>query len=154
MRVVAGRHDRNSGLDRHQARSPFKITRKRLTGDRRTGLLGVLEHTRQDLCKRRTDLGQLHTPSYHEHWLGGQFPVDTSIDRALEAVCLKAMALKPGDRYASPKALAEDVERWMADEPVTASDLGPPTNRSQRNEDGEDWGGGEDGTIHFLTMDE
>ena len=46
--------------------------------------------------------------------------VDPSIDRALEAVCLKAMALKPDDRYATPKALAEDIERWMADEPVTA----------------------------------
>ncbi|HKI42648.1 MAG TPA: serine/threonine-protein kinase, partial [Mycobacterium sp.] len=46
--------------------------------------------------------------------------VDPSIDRALEAVCLKAMSLKPDDRYASPKALAEDIERWMADEPVTA----------------------------------
>ena len=42
------------------------------------------------------------------------------IDRALEAVCLKAMALRPEDRYASPRALAEDVERWMADEPVSA----------------------------------
>ena len=30
------------------------------------------------------------------------------------------MALKPEDRYASPRALADDVERWMADEPVTA----------------------------------
>ena len=46
--------------------------------------------------------------------------VDPTIDRALEAVCLKAMALKPDDRHASPKALAEDVERWMADESVTA----------------------------------
>jgi serine/threonine-protein kinase len=46
--------------------------------------------------------------------------LDPSIDRALEAVCLKAMALKPEDRYASPRALAEDIERWMADEPVTA----------------------------------
>ncbi len=46
--------------------------------------------------------------------------IDPSIDRALEAVCLKAMALKPIDRYASPRALAEDIERWMADEPVTA----------------------------------
>ena len=46
--------------------------------------------------------------------------VDPTIDRALEAVCLKAMALKPADRYATPKALADDVERWMADEPVTA----------------------------------
>jgi serine/threonine protein kinase len=46
--------------------------------------------------------------------------VDPAIDLALEAVCLKAMALRPENRYASPKALAEDVERWMADEPVTA----------------------------------
>jgi serine/threonine-protein kinase len=41
-------------------------------------------------------------------------------DRALEAVCLKAMAVKPADRYATPRALAEDVERWMADERVSA----------------------------------
>jgi serine/threonine-protein kinase len=46
--------------------------------------------------------------------------IDPTIDPALEAVCLKAMALRPGDRYPGPKALAEDVERWMADEPVTA----------------------------------
>ena len=46
--------------------------------------------------------------------------VDDSIDRALEAVCLKAMALQPDDRYGSCRALAEDVERWMADEPVSA----------------------------------
>ena len=45
---------------------------------------------------------------------------DVSSTAALEAVCLKAMALKPEDRYAAPKALAEDVERWLADEPVTA----------------------------------
>jgi serine/threonine-protein kinase len=46
--------------------------------------------------------------------------IDPTLDRALEAVCLKAMALRPEDRYATPKALAEDLERWMADEPVTA----------------------------------
>jgi len=54
----------------------------------------------------------------------GQFPPprrhDATIDRALEAVCLKAMALAPAARYPSPKALADDVERWMADEPVSA----------------------------------
>src|SRR5262245_36632734 len=54
----------------------------------------------------------------------GEFPPprqhDATIDGALEAVCLKAMAHRPADRYASPKALSEDVERWMADEPVTA----------------------------------
>ena len=46
--------------------------------------------------------------------------IDPATDRALEAVCLKAMALKPEDRYGSCRALAEDVERWMADEPVSA----------------------------------
>ena len=46
--------------------------------------------------------------------------LDPTTDRALEAVCLKAMALKPEDRYGSPRALAEDIERWMADEPVSA----------------------------------
>jgi len=54
----------------------------------------------------------------------GEFPRpsqrDLSIDRALEAVCLKAMALRPEDRYPTPRALADDLERWMADEPVTA----------------------------------
>jgi serine/threonine-protein kinase len=45
---------------------------------------------------------------------------DPSLDTALEAVCLKAMAVRPQDRYGSPKALAEDVERRMADEPVSA----------------------------------
>jgi serine/threonine-protein kinase len=46
--------------------------------------------------------------------------VDPAIDPALEAVCLRAMGLKPEDRYGSCRALAEDVERWMADEPVSA----------------------------------
>jgi serine/threonine-protein kinase len=46
--------------------------------------------------------------------------LDPSIDPALEAVCLTAMALKPDDRYASCRALADDLERWLADEPVTA----------------------------------
>ena len=54
----------------------------------------------------------------------GIFPppsqVDPSIDPALEAVCLKAMALKPEDRHATARALADDVDRWAADEPVSA----------------------------------
>ncbi len=45
---------------------------------------------------------------------------DPTIDRALDAVCKKAMAQKPADRYATVRALSEDVERWMADEPVSA----------------------------------
>lgn len=40
--------------------------------------------------------------------------------KALEAICLKAMARKPSERYASATDLARDVERWLADEPVAA----------------------------------
>jgi WD40 repeat protein/serine/threonine protein kinase len=54
----------------------------------------------------------------------GDFPrprqIDATIDPALEAVCLKAMALRIEDRYASPRALVDDIERWMVDEPVSA----------------------------------
>src|SRR5262249_12706324 len=46
--------------------------------------------------------------------------LDPAMDPALEAICLKAMATKPDDRYPSCRALSEDIERWMADEPVEA----------------------------------
>jgi serine/threonine protein kinase/tetratricopeptide (TPR) repeat protein len=42
------------------------------------------------------------------------------VPRALESVCLKAMARDPARRYRSSLDLASDLKRWMADEPVTA----------------------------------
>jgi tetratricopeptide (TPR) repeat protein/tRNA A-37 threonylcarbamoyl transferase component Bud32 len=54
----------------------------------------------------------------------GDFPRPRELDRhvapALEAICLKAMALEPEGRYASVRALADDVEHWLADEPFAA----------------------------------
>jgi serine/threonine-protein kinase len=44
----------------------------------------------------------------------------STVDRGLDAVCRKAMALKPEDRYASAEAFAEDLERWLADQAVNA----------------------------------
>ncbi|MGC4004875.1 MAG: serine/threonine-protein kinase [Pirellulales bacterium] len=46
--------------------------------------------------------------------------IDKSIPRDLEAICVKAMAPAIGDRYKTAKALADDLEHWLADEPVTA----------------------------------
>jgi serine/threonine protein kinase/tetratricopeptide (TPR) repeat protein len=54
----------------------------------------------------------------------GDFPMPRRVNRripvGLEAVCLKAMRRERGERYASALALATDVERWLADEPVAA----------------------------------
>src|SRR5262249_44665244 len=62
--------------------------------------------------------------------------IDPSIDPALEAVCLKAMALRPDDRYGACRALAEDIERWMAGEPVSASrePFSPRVRRGMRRD--------------------
>ena len=53
----------------------------------------------------------------------GDFPrpreVKPDVPRPLEAVALKAMALKQPDRYQDALALAADVERWLSDEPVS-----------------------------------
>jgi serine/threonine protein kinase len=46
--------------------------------------------------------------------------IKPSVPRALEAICLKAMAKRPEDRYATASDLAEDVRRWLADQPVSA----------------------------------
>jgi WD40 repeat protein len=46
--------------------------------------------------------------------------VNSTIDRALDAICRTAMARQPEDRYATPRALADDLEHWLADEPVSA----------------------------------
>ncbi|MFO0876053.1 MAG: serine/threonine-protein kinase [Gemmataceae bacterium] len=53
------------------------------------------------------------------------------VPRALEAICLKALDPLPGERYGNARLLGEDVERWLADEPVSAYP-DPPTVRLRR----------------------
>ncbi len=54
----------------------------------------------------------------------GEFPrprqVKDTVPDALEAVCLKAMALRSNERYAHVLDLASELEHWLADEPVSA----------------------------------
>lgn len=45
--------------------------------------------------------------------------VEPRIPPALEAICQKAMRLDPNDRYKDARELAADLERWMADQPVS-----------------------------------
>ncbi len=43
-----------------------------------------------------------------------------NIPAALDAICRKAMAFEQDERYPTARLLADDVERWLADEPVSA----------------------------------
>ena len=70
--------------------------------------------------------------AFEEHDLGlllqhvarGEFQPPRAIvhdvPRPLNAICLKAMAVRQEDRYVTPRALVDDLEHWLADEPVTA----------------------------------
>ncbi len=44
--------------------------------------------------------------------------VKSDVPATLEAICMKAMAVRPEERYQSVRALEADMESWLADEPV------------------------------------
>jgi serine/threonine-protein kinase len=72
----------------------------------------------------KTPFSDLDTREILDHVQRGDFirprQLDPHLAPDLEAICLKAMAVKPENRYSSALALAEDLERWLAEEPVTA----------------------------------
>jgi serine/threonine protein kinase len=45
--------------------------------------------------------------------------LDPTIPLPLEAICAKALAHHPAKRYRRPEEVAEDVRRWLVDEPVS-----------------------------------
>jgi tRNA A-37 threonylcarbamoyl transferase component Bud32 len=51
--------------------------------------------------------------------------VQPRVPRDLETVCLKALAKRPGQRYASCQEMADDLRRWLEGEPIQARRLGP-----------------------------
>lgn len=51
-----------------------------------------------------------------------EFRADVSVD--LDAICLKCLAHQIRDRYASGKELAEDLKRYLCEQPVTARPIG------------------------------
>ncbi|WP_435009220.1 protein kinase domain-containing protein [Tundrisphaera lichenicola] len=75
-------------------------------------LTGMPPFSGKDLAEvlEKVRRGEFRRPRDHARWL----------ELPLEAICLKAMSLQPGRRYESPRTLAEDVQRWLADEPVSA----------------------------------
>jgi serine/threonine-protein kinase len=45
--------------------------------------------------------------------------VESTVPAALEAICARALLSRREDRYQTPSELADDVRRWMIDEPVS-----------------------------------
>lgn len=43
-----------------------------------------------------------------------------SVPKTLDAICRKAMSREPADRYQTPLKLADDIEAYLADEPIVA----------------------------------
>ncbi len=75
-------------------------------------LTGERPHGGKDAQSRMRHAAEFPTPEPRE--------LDSRIPRALNAVCRKAMARERLDRYLSAKELADDVQRYLADEPVSA----------------------------------
>lgn len=50
--------------------------------------------------------------------------LDETIPRDLQTICLKAMAKQPGRRYQTGQELANDLQRFLNDEPIVARPIG------------------------------
>ncbi|RIK73276.1 MAG: hypothetical protein DCC67_18095, partial [Planctomycetota bacterium] len=76
-------------------------------------LTGALPHGPDDdvgVMMERIDRGAIVPPRQRVRWL----------PPPLASICMKALAAAPENRYASARALADDIERWLGDEPVRA----------------------------------
>jgi serine/threonine protein kinase len=76
-------------------------------------LTGNLPHAVEEdvgVMMSKIEHGPVRRPRQDAPWL----------PRPLESICLKALAPSPAKRYVSARALADDIQRWLADEPVAA----------------------------------
>jgi WD40 repeat protein/serine/threonine protein kinase len=65
------------------------------------------------------DGAEILSKAQRGQWLSPR-QVKADVPAALDAVCRKAMAQRPAERYSSALQLAGEIERWLADEPVAA----------------------------------
>jgi eukaryotic-like serine/threonine-protein kinase len=80
--------------------------------------------TLYELLTGQVSVSPAKAPDWADRVQKGDFSKPSAIrddvPRALEAICLRAMSCKQEERYQSAAAFAEDLEKWLADEPVAA----------------------------------
>jgi serine/threonine protein kinase len=90
--------------------------------DTRTDLYGLGAILFEILANRPPAQGTTLEAIY-QNVAAGRIPrareVDLTVPAALDAICAKALSLNRDDRYASASALADEVRRWLIDEPVS-----------------------------------
>lgn len=105
--------------------SPEQVRRKSHHLDGRADIWAVGVTLYIMLTKRRPFKGESAGQLFEEILHRDPKPptqIDDSIDRQLEAICLKCLEKRPLDRYSSAGELAETLRHW----------LGTPTRRTQR----------------------
>jgi WD40 repeat protein/serine/threonine protein kinase len=107
--------------------SPEQALGRRGVVDHRTDIYSLGATLYELLTRRPAFTGR--TPEEVAGQILGREPVpprrlDSSVPRDLETIVLKAMAKEPGRRYQTAAALAADLRRFLAGEPVVARPVG------------------------------